>query len=107
MRYLVNCRAKSRRRATGTPVAVPFAGWLAPLEALQSGTIVANEGDFRARAPARNRTRASHLDCDYEHHPLRRIEHEHDLVSSSPCWLPIVADRSVDPYLLGDADQVP
>ena len=68
---------------------------------------MANKVDFRARVPSRNRTRASHFDYDYEHHPLRRIEHEHDLVSPSLCWLPIVADRSVDPYLRGTADQAP
>ncbi len=27
---------------------------------------MANEWDFRVRAPARNRTRASHFDFDYE-----------------------------------------
>ena len=72
---------------------------------------MANEGDFRARARNRarnrNRNRASHFDYDYEHHPLRRIEHEHDLVSPSLYWLPIVADRSVDPHLHGAADQAP
>jgi hypothetical protein len=84
-----NCPAKNKPRAAGTRVGVLFAGWPAPLKVLLCGTIVANEGNFRAPAPApaRNRTRASHFDYDYEHHPLRRIEHEHDLVSPSPYWL--------------------
>jgi hypothetical protein len=41
------------------------------------------------RARARNRTPASHFDYDYERHPLRRIEHEHDLIIPSLYWLPL------------------
>ena len=39
---VVNYPTSYRRRATGTRVGVPSAGWHAPLEISQSGTIVAN-----------------------------------------------------------------
>jgi len=38
----MSCPAKSKPHATGTRVGVPSAGWHAPLEISQSGTIVAN-----------------------------------------------------------------
>ena len=39
---MASCQARSRPRAAGTRVVVPFACWHAPLVALQCGTIVAN-----------------------------------------------------------------
>ena len=47
---MVNCQARSRRGEAGTRAGVPFVCWLAPLEALQYGTIVANPRRRRGAA---------------------------------------------------------
>jgi len=48
----VSCQAKSTPHATGTRAGVRFACWHAPIEALQSGTIVANPRHRRGAAVA-------------------------------------------------------
>ncbi len=52
---MASCQAKSKPRAAGTRGAVPIAGWLAPLEALRSGTIVASPRRPRAAGVASSR----------------------------------------------------
>ena len=65
-RSVVSCQAKSRPRATGTRVAVPFVGWLA-----SSGTIVANPRLRRGAAGASSRCVGSSSS------------------NPSPCWRPL------------------
>ena len=69
-RSVVDYQAKNKPHATGTRVAVPSAGWLAPIEALQSGTIVANPRRRRGEAGASSRCVDLHSS------------------SPSPCWRP-------------------